>query len=459
MRLINKKKILRMKRKIKESSFFRLFNFKDEYCKGRSMLLTWTITAAIANVFVSGTFQTAFLAQNGIDIVRVGIITMIPYMSWFLGIFSPKILQRFQHRRGLMIFKHCFYYVCVIFASTIMPYFVKDYTARTVWFGVLMFIGNVPQALVGTGATAWHMHFIPEGEDRSVYYSITNIINNVSGVATAVIASFAADALSVNPNYPTILNVLRMISFVVLMVGAVFLFVIPVEFPYEISEQTYKLSDTILKPLKAKKFMLTIMIALIWNCVCNFNGGTWTYYLLDTVKMPYIMTYLCSIIITVGSFFLFGTWRKMVKKYSWSTIICTVVLVAALCEVLVAFTTEKTLWVYVIVCVISGVNNIGIQLVFADIFYMNLPREDTDLYSVFYNFAVNVCVLIGQMLGTWLLSMMEKPDGSCYTLLGLPFYGSQFLVWIKAVCLLGMALYVWKASPYIQPKEEKRKIN
>jgi len=55
--------------------------------------------------------------------------------------------------------------------------------------------------------------------------------------------------------------------------------------------------------------------------------------------------------------------------------------------------------------------------------------------------------------------MMEKPDGSCYTLLGLPFYGSQFLVWIKAVCLLGMALYVWKASPYIQPKEEKRKIN
>ena len=454
MRLINRKKIQRIQRKIRESSFLRLFNMKDEYSKGRSMLLVWTITAAIANVFVSGTFQTAFLAQNGIDIVRVGIITMIPYMSWILGVFSPKILQKFKSRKGPMIFKHCFYYVCVILASTIMPYFVEDYTARTVWFGVLMFVGNIPQALVGTGATAWHMHFIPEGEDRSIYYSITNIINNVSGVATAVFASLAADRLSVNPNYPTILNVLRMISFVVLMVGAVFLFVIPKEFPYEVSAQTYKITDTIIKPLKAKKFMLTITIALLWNCIHSFNGGTWNYYLLDTVKMPYIMTYLCSIIITVGSFFLFGKWRKMVEKYSWNTVMCFVVVIAAISEIMVSFTTEHTLWVFVIVCFVSGINNIGIQLVFADIFYMNLPKEDTDLYSVFYNFAVNIFVLIGQIFGTWLLAIMEKPDGAHNVLFGLPFYASQYLTWIKAVCLFAMAVYVWWASPYIRPEKE-----
>lgn len=449
------KHILRELRKIniRELSFFRLFNFKDAYTTGRTLLMSWGAVASIANVFVTGTFQTAFLAENGIDIVRVGVITFIPYFAWILSIFAPKILQKFKRRRWLLLANHVFYYTCVVLGTTVMPHFVEDYTARTVWFGVFLLLGNIPNALVGTGATAWHMQFIPQGEDRNVYYSMTSIVNNLTSVLTAVVASLAADALAGSPNYGRVLEVLRIVSFLIYVIAGAILYLVPEEFPYAMSDKKYGVLDVLIKPIKAKKFMLTISIALIWNCVCNFNAGTWTYFILNTVKMPYVMTYTCSIVITLGGFFLFPVWRRMVKKHTWEKVLRLVVIMIGLMEFFISFTTEHTLWLYVIVSVLQGLINIGVQLVFADVFYINLPKVDTDLYSTFWSFSVNICVLVGQMVGTWILSLIEKADGSAYMICGLPFYGSQFLTMIKCVCLLAMAFYVWRISPHIRPDE------
>jgi len=455
MRILIKHIIWKLKRfNLWDLSFFRLFNFKDAYTTGRTLLMSWGAVASIANVFVTGTFQTAFLAENGIDIVRVGVITFIPYFAWVLSIFAPKILQRFKRRRWLLLGNHIFYYGCVVLGTTVMPFFVKDYTARTIWFGAFLLLANIPNALVGTGATAWHMQFIPQGEDRNVYYSMTSIVNNLTSVITAVAASLMAGVLAGSPNYGQILTVLRLVSFVIFIVGGSVLFLVPQEFPYAVSEQKYGLFDVLIKPFKAKKFMLTISIALLWNCICNFNAGTWTYFILNTIKMPYIMTYACSITITLSGFFLFPVWRKLVKKYSWYTMIRIVVILIGSMEFFISFTTEHTLWLFVLVSILQGLINTGVQLVFADVFYMNLPKKDTDLYSTFWNFSVNICVLIGQMVGTWILSLIEKADGSAYMIMGLPFYGSQFLTMIKFVGLMGLAVYVWKVSPYIRPDEK-----
>lgn len=458
MRILIRHIIWKLRRfRISDLSFFRLFNFKDEYTTGRTLLMGWGAVASIANVFVTGTFQTAFLAENGIDIVRVGVITFIPYFAWILSVFAPKILQKFKKRRWLLLINHTFYYTCVVLGTTIMPRFVEDYTARTLWFGVFLLLANIPNALVGTGATAWHMQFIPQGEDRNIYYSFTSMVNNITGVLTAVVASLAADRLSQLPNYGTILMYLRIVSFLIFVIGGAVLFLVPKEFPYPISEKAYGIFDVLLKPIKAKKFMLTISIALLWNCICNFNASTWTYFILNTLEMPYIMTYVCSITITLCGFFMFPVWRKMVKKHSWYTTITWVVFLTGLMELFISFTTEHTMWIYMVVAIAQGFINIGAQLVFADVFYMNLPKVDTDLYSTFWSFSVNICVLLGQMIGTGILSLVEKPDGNPYIWMGLPFYGSQILTMVKFVMFTGMTFYIWKVCPFIKPEEKNIK--
>ena len=151
--------MLNIKDRIKYSDFFRVFNFRNALATGRSMQLVNTLIASIANVFVGGVFYTGFLTVNGIDIVRVGIIAFIPYIAWGFSLFSPLILSRFKKRRGLLLFNHFFYYLCVVLGTTLMPMFVADYGQRTVWFAVFLFVGNVSNALIGSGTTAWHIRF------------------------------------------------------------------------------------------------------------------------------------------------------------------------------------------------------------------------------------------------------------------------------------------------------------
>lgn len=416
------------------------------------MLLLNTFFSCIANIFITGTFYTGFLTENGIDIVRVGIITFIPYFAWVFSLISPKILRHFKKRRGLLLFNHIFFYVCIVLATTIMPMFVKDPGARTVWFGIFLFIGHTSNALVGSGATAWHMKFLPHGKDRNVYFSITNLVSNFMGTAAAIGASILTDSLAGSPNQGKVIIILRLVSFGLFIISGVMLFLVPKEYPYELSQQRYKLRDVFVTPIQSHKFILTALIAIIWNFVGNFNASTWSYYILNTVGIKYSLTYLCSIACAIGSIFMLGWWRSLVSRYSWFKVLLLTVFVTALLEIPISFTTQHTIWIFILVSILQGINLVGAQLVFANMFYINLPKADTDVFITFWNFAINIFVLFGSMFGTWFLSLLEK-NGGTWKLFGLPFYGSQFLVWIKAICYLALCVYIWKVTPHIQPDE------
>lgn len=169
--------------------------------------------------------------------------------------------------------------------------------------------------------------------------------------------------------------------------------------------------------------------------------------------MNYMLTYLGSAVIAIGGMFLMSSWRSAISRYSWFKIIWFNVLIAGVNELLMGFVTEHTLFIFVLGSILSGLNMIGAQITFANVFYINLPKDKTyfDVYITFNNFAANIAVFLGSMFGTWVLSLLETADGSARMLFGLPFYGSQFLVWIKFGLFMLMALYIWIVTPKIQP--------
>ena len=71
-------------------------------------------------------------------------------------------------------------------------------------------------------------------------------------------------------------------------------------------------------------------------------------------------------------------------------------------------------------------------------------------------------MLIGSSIGTWFISLT---NGKVWNVLGLPFYGSNFLPWIKGVLVFGIAMYVFlmkkrldPESDYYERLEEKRAL-
>ncbi len=435
-----------------DSSFFRLFNFRDETSVGRSMILLHTFFTGIANIFITGTFYTGFLTNNGIDIVRVGIITFIPYFAWIFGLFGPKLMARFKKRRSILIFNHVFYYVCVVLATTLMPMVVSDPGQRTLWFGVFLLLGNVSNALIGSGLTAWHLHFIPDGQDRNFYFSVTNLVTNLTGTAAAIGASLLTDSLAGSPHQAQVIVVMRLVSFVLMLFSGLALLLVPKEYPYTNVQSDYSLKDVFFRPIRNKKFFLSILVAVAWNCIGNFNAGTWSYYILNTVGMKYALTYTSSVVCAIGGIFLLSGWRQMINRFGWSQIIFVNVVVTGVLELVMSMTTANTVWIYVLGATISGLNLIGAQITFANVFYINLPKNDPDIYITFYNFMIYIFIFLGSAFGTWLLSVLEK-SCSGLALLGQPLYGSQVLCWIKCVCYLALAFYIWKVTPIVQPKD------
>ena len=126
---------------------------------------------------------------------------------------------------------------------------------------------------------------------------------------------------------------------------------------------------------------------------------------------------------------------------------------AAVVEVLYSFTTSSTLWWYVIVSVYCGLYSAGLNLVYANLFYINLPKGDQDVYYLFWNFGANILAFCGATFGTFFLSICQQFEP--VSIFGLPFYGSQFLPWVRFVLTSLMCVYIWKITPLTQPDEDE----
>jgi hypothetical protein len=195
-------------------------------------------------------------------------------------------------------------------------------------------------------------------------------------------------------------------------------------------------------------------IAICWNFSATVNSSTWPYFALNTIGINYLTMYTSTFVCAVTGIFLLPLWRAAIRKYSWQKVLLVVIFVFALLEFSIGFATVYTKWVFVTVAIIGGANAVGINLVFANLFYVNLPKDSNyDLFTIMWTFIINISVFLSTLLGAWFIGITE-PLGP-WTLFGLPFYGSQFLVWIKgAMMLLYCAFIIW-ATPRVRPAPEE----
>lgn len=450
--------LTRIINRCKYSQFRIMFNNKTNEGTGRSLLLLNNFLLSFTNVFITGVFYTGFLTINGIDIVSVGIIAFIPYISWIFSLLSPKLLSHFKKRKALLVFNHFSYYFFVVLATTIMPMFVTDTGQRTLWFGILLFVGNLINALLGSGNMAWHIHFIPSNEHRNIFFSYMNLASVVTSTVIGILASFVADAVQGTSMQASFIFWIRIAAFVLILADGLCLYLIPKEYPYSASQKQIRMKDLIIEPLRANKFMLTAVIFIAWNFICNINANTWTYYVLNTMDAGYMLTYVFSAVLAICTITMQRVWLRSISRFSWFKTMVFCIAALGVLEFAMSFATHETIWVYVIVASIQGMIWVGVNLLFASLFYINLPKDcNCDVFITFWNLIANISILLGSIVGTAFISWTENQtaaNGGPWRIFGLNFYGSQFLVWIKGGMYLLLALYILKIAHRIKPDEE-----
>ncbi len=411
-------------------------------------MLTSSVLVNVISWLTGSLFYTSFLMANGIDLVKIGIISFVPYIANLFSVFSPSILERFSRRRWVLFGGRFAYHTLNILAVTVMPMVVHDPNARTICFAVLVFSANIVSALFSNGYSAWHLNFIPN-DIRAEYFSTASMISSFIGIGSGLISSLVADAFSASPYAYTIIVALRFLCYALALVE-LWALSRPVEYPYPKTVDRVRLSDIVTKPFSHPSFITSIAIIMTATFFVNISASSVNYYLLNNVGTSYTYVSFLNILYPTLMVFLIKPAQRIIHRYGWFRTYAVSTLLYALPTFLYSFVTAGNyLWLLAIVRISQHVVGVALNTTFTNLPYVNMPDTDRTNYLSFHTLSDNAAAFLGMLCGT--LFVKFWPD-LLITLHGFSFCNIQVLMWVEAFGRVLVGLMVLKLLPHLNPE-------
>jgi hypothetical protein len=134
-------------------------------------------------------------------------------------------------------------------------------------------------------------------------------------------------------------------------------------------------------------------------------------------------------------------WRKVLNRYSWIKTfgICNLFWFPS--EFLFFFLTKDATWMFMPLSMWQNILNVGLNLSYANVLYMNLPEENSNTHIAFYSIGANLFAFLGLMTGTIISGMTGDTP---LTLLGMEVYAVQFTVILKGTMHLLVGVFLFR---------------
>ena len=413
-----------------------IYNLKDNDAKGRLISLGSSLMTSFYNVFITGIFYTGFLSMYDISIEGAGIISYIPLIASCTSLFSSIILERIKRRKKILIASKIYFYAMYILATTLMPQFVTDPTARLWWFGIILFLAYAVYALFSPGFTPWFYTFYPnDNERRTRYITYNQIFSSIMSSAVMLLSAVITDALSGSEFQNTIILIMRYIAFALVLID-VAMQACAIEYPYP-SGAKIKFRQIFTLPFQYKKFLYCLLLIFVWHFIAYLNNGLWAYHLLNHFDFSYTLINSMSVMYTFILIFTQPFWRGVLRKYSWVKTFGLTCLIWVPTEILFFLMNPTNLYMYIPLCVAQNLLSVGLNLSFSNILYMNLPSENSTAHIAFYSVGVNLFAFLGLYVGTEISSITGDTP---IWFLNMEFYSVQFTTLARGIAMFALGL-------------------
>ena len=434
-------------------SFTDIFNTRDDEARGRLVYLSCVLFSAFYNVFITGIFYTGFLTMYDISITGMGIVSFIPPIANVFTIFSSRVLSRFKRRKPVLLAAKIMYYFLQIIATTLMPQFVHDPQARLVCFCVIIFIAYAFYAPFAPGFTVWFYHFYPaDNQKRTKYIQLSQIFSSIMSTLILFFSGILTDAVAGSPKQEQIILAFRYVAFGLIIIETL-IQIFAKEYP-EQDSANLKLKEVFTLPFKYRKFLLCMVFMFVWNFVGNLNNGLWSYHLLNHMNFSYTLINSISVMYTIILLLTSGLWGKLLRRFSWIKTFGIACLIFVPTEVFFFLMTPERAWIFVPNSLIQNLCSVGLNLAYANILYMNLPKENSTAHIAFHTIGINVFAFLGLMTGTAVSSITGD---NTIPFLGMEIYSVQFTTLMRGVALLTIGLVLvkhWRAFTREEDIEE-----
>lgn len=377
-----------------------IYGWRDERAKGRTISLISALLASFYNVFITGVFYTGFLSMYQINLVGLGIISLIGPLGSCMALFSPMVLERIQRRKWILVGAKLFYYFMTIIATTLMPLVVLEPSKRIVWFCVLQLTATAVYSIFSPGFTPWFYHFYPQDDaKRAAYLSYNQIFSSVLSGCVLLLSSMLATFVNNSGHQEELILGMRYLAFALVLVDIAFQ-VQAKEYPYPVDREQIHLRNVFTLPFRYPKFMRCLILLFAWSFIGTLNSGTWDYYLLNKIGFSYTTMNLPSVIYMVETVLLMPLWRKVLNRFGWIRTFALAVLLWAPTEIYFFFLTPVTKALFIPGVIVQRVFMVGVTLAISNILYLNLPEKNVATHTCFYSVFNALFSSLGTLVGT-----------------------------------------------------------
>ncbi len=433
-----------------------IYGWRDEYRRGRSIILMSGLLTAVYNALTSGIFYTGFLSMYGIDLVGVGIIGFIPPVSSCFAIFSPMIVERIARRKPVLLSVKVFQYALTIVATTLMPNFVPDQQGRVLWFCVLQFVSGVTAALFSAGGTPWWSNFLPaDNQSRAQFFSYNQMFSTITGSIVPLATGFLTSAIASAQARSELILLMRYIGFGLVLLD-VTIQAFAREYPYPKQADKPRLTDSLLIPLKNRKFVCCMMAIALHQLIGSLCSDTWDYYILNDVGLSYARINVVVSLNTPIQLLLLPVWKRIIVRLSWVRTLGLAMLLLVPGQMMMALLTAQTAWLWTPARIWQLIVYTGVSLATANILYLHLPRENMPAYITFNTLLTLAATLVGKLLGLMIFTRVEPLN---LRFLGLPFGGAQCAEALHCVSQLALGLTLFLLWRRLTPESELEAID
>ena len=372
-------------------------------------------------------FYTSFLLHNGINLVNIGIVSAIPMLSQVLAVFSPFILESFPRRRFLLLGGRIAYYTLNLLCITIVPEIFQDASARVTAFAVILFAANIINSLCGCGYTVWHLNFIPDSI-RAKYFASSIRIAHFFGLGLGVVSALVADSFSGSPHEYTVVVSLRYIAYVLGITEAILL-ALPKEYPYPQSNKPH-IFDILTKPLKHRKFRMTMVIMFIHNVGEYVAASMVSAYLLEQVHVTFTFVQIINFMYPVFMTIFARSSTRNIQRLGWFKALALYSFLHFPTNIAYAFVNASNVWILLpIVRLTQHWLGATANVAYQNIPFINAPRENQSNYISFNTIICNLGAFAGVSLGTAFIKYNPNLDWNVF---GFHFCNVQVLLLILA---------------------------
>lgn len=431
-----------------KTSFSELFGKEEELSQNRRNILMSNYCSAVSGNLYGGNFFTGFLLLMNISDANIGLITMISMFGNMLQVFSPLLLERFNERKKILIIGRIITHVINLILISIIPILVPSDSLKLVFILVATLLVNVLNAMIAPGYSVWHIKSIPN-DMRSRYFSFVHLTNNILVYSVILVASRMVDIFKQNGNELTGLLILRVIALVLAVFDIIYMLKIG---EYPVPKKNIRIRDVLLSPLKEKKFLVTVVMACMWSFTANIPGSYYTVYLLRELNISYSFLNTVNMLSIPVMILVMPIWRKRVDTTSWFRTLYLCIGLYIVHYIGLAFVTDKSLLLYPVFMIYAFAISPGINLVFSNLPFVNMPEDNQTNLLGFYSTMNSFAGFIGASLGRQFIAMSE---GVHVNLAGTIMGSKQLILIITAVFMMISALVIF----HLTKKSEKPEAN